>query len=266
MPSGIEELTAVREETGNGNGRENHAPTGQSDGGENLTLVGTMRRIAENEARRAHTFDLGVVTSIFPHSRESDDHNYSCSVRLRDSDSDELRNVPVLTQHIGLAYTPSIDDLVLIGYIGGSINSPVILGSMYNDQQRPPVNDAGEMVFESPGTVDTSRRRVYIKLPSGIEIKVTDDAVLIDTGHSSVAVKLDGSISMKADMDITIESTMGLKLKGMTVEIEGTQELKQKGAVVNIESDANTEIKAGANMSIKGSAMTEIKGSVVNIN
>ncbi|WP_424358892.1 phage baseplate assembly protein V [Methanocella sp. MCL-LM] len=262
MPIEINELSAEVDNSGN---TGNHT-VGQSDGSENLTLVGTMRRIAETEARKIHTFDLGVVTSIFPHASGFDDHNYYCSVRLRDSDSDELRNVPILTPHIGFAFTPSIGDLVLVGYIGGNVNSPVVLGSMYNDRQRPPENDAGELVFVSPDSVNPSKKRVDIKLPSGVEIKVTDDAVLIDTGFSKINVGMDGTISLKADVDITIESTMALKLKGLTVEIEGTQELNQKGGLVNIESDANAEIKAGANMSVKGGAITEIKGSMVNIN
>ena len=247
MPIDINDVTITPEQPN----PSSPGQTGQASGGDNTTLVGTMRRIAETEARKIHTFDLGVVTSIFPHASAGDDHNYYCSVRLRDSDSDELRNVPVLTQRIGLAWIPALGDLVLLGYIGGSVNSPVILGSMYNDQQRPPVNDSGELVLELPDAADSSKRRLYIKVPGGIEITVTEEKVLVDTGTSSIAVQTDGTITLKANADITIESTQGLKLKGTTVTIE---------------SDANTEIKAGANMSVKGGAVTEIKGSMVNIN
>jgi phage baseplate assembly protein gpV len=238
MPVQIDELEVAPDQPSS-----NATQTGQSDGSENTTLVGTMRRIAETEARRVHTFDLGLVTSVFPHATSGDVDNYFCSVRLRDSDSDELRNVPVLTQHIGMAWTPDIGDLVLIGYIGGSINSPVVLGSMYNDQQRPPVNDSGELVLELPGSSDSSKRRLYIKAPGGIEIIVTDEKVLVDTGSSSVTLNTDGTIALKANADITIESTQGLKLKGATVSVE---------------SDTN--------MTIKGGAVTEIKGRMVNIN
>ncbi|OPY29997.1 MAG: Phage-related baseplate assembly protein [Methanocella sp. PtaU1.Bin125] len=279
-------------------GRSGGSATGQSDGSEGLSMVGAMKKIAESETKKLRTFDLGLVTSVFPHASASDNENYYCSVKLRDSDADELRNVPIMTSHIGLAYVPNIGDLVLIGYIGGNVNSPVVLGSLYNDEQRPPVNKAGEIVYESPDSEDSSGslRRVHLKFPSGMEITITDKEASIKHKDTSIHMTTEGNMYIGTEkkfaftgygdsgnlkvggsgdvklfsekQKVVVESkSADVVIKaaaGLSIQCGG--ELKLKAATITIKSDANTEITAGANMSVKGGAVTEIKGSLVNIN
>lgn len=290
MPVNINEIE-VTEPAGNDNsGSGTSRATGQSDGSENMSLVGAMRRIAETEARKVKAFDLGEVTSVFPHASSADTENYYCSVRLRDSDTDELRNVPIMTSHIGLVYVPNIGDLVIIGYIGGNINSPVVIGSLYNDEQRPPVNKAGEIVYESPDSEDSSggTRRVYLKFPNGMEITITDKEAKVKHKDTSIHLTTEGNMfigtenkfafvgygdtgNLKIGGDgetklfsekqkVIIESKSAeVVIKaatGLTIETSGT--LKLKGTNVEIESDATTKVQGGA--------LTEIKGPTVKIN
>ncbi len=274
--SDIETSVDTTSNDGSGGGAPAPAETpavGQSDGSEGTSIVGAMRRIAEGEARRIRTFDIGVVTSVFPHASAGDDENYYCSVRLRDSDSDELRNVPVLTSHIGFAHVPNIGDLVLVGYVGGSVNSPVIVGSLYNDGQRPPVNKAGEVVYESPDGADSSGdlRRIYLKFPSGMEITITDKAAKLAYRDTKVELTTDGDISLGTENKFAVRGegasgsvTVESKSADVTVKsagnlsIECTGQMKLKAASISVESDATTDIKAGATMNIRG--------SLVNIN
>ena len=63
-------------------------------------FVAVMKRVAENEVRRIHTTELGIVTAVFPHTDEGDTDNYQCSVKLKnkklpDGKDFELRQVPV---------------------------------------------------------------------------------------------------------------------------------------------------------------------------
>lgn len=107
--------------------------------------VAVIKKIAEEEAKKQRTLELAEVTSIYPHGADSDNDNYDCDVKLKNG-GNELRKVPILTPHIGFTWVPDIGDLVLIGYVGGSVNSPVVLGSLYNDDQRPPVNDKDQAI------------------------------------------------------------------------------------------------------------------------
>jgi phage baseplate assembly protein gpV len=301
QPTGPAEQALTPQAIASGDsGTPRGTPTGQSGGGEDITLVGAMRRIAESETRKVRTFDLGIVTSIFPHESESDDQNYYCSVRLRDSDSEELRNVPILTRHIGMVHVPNVGDLVMIGYIGGNVNSPVVMGSLYNDEQRPPVNKAGEIVYESPDSEDSSGdiRRVYLKTPSGIEVKIGDKTVSVHIEKSDTALVMkdtgevwfgtEGKCTIWYDPQArqfvvtgygdytffsgkdktTLESREGaLEVKAaqnMTIQCGG--DLTIKAANIKLESTANTDVKAGVNATVSGKAVTTVEGKVVKIN
>ena len=103
-------------------------------------LYNTIRHMIQEELRQIRTAELGVVQEQHPHASDSDDDNYACTVALRNSDI-VLPKVPVATQRIGIASIPNINDLVLVQFINGDINAPVITGCFYNDEDRPPVND-----------------------------------------------------------------------------------------------------------------------------
>src|SRR5271157_1449706 len=107
--------------------------------------VAAIKKIAEEEAKKQRSLELAEVTSIYPHSKSGDNYNYECDVKLKNG-SHELRKLPIMTPHIGFTWVPNIGDLVLIGYIGGNVNSPVVIGSLYNDDQRPPVFNSDQAI------------------------------------------------------------------------------------------------------------------------
>src|SRR6476469_2565259 len=111
------------------------------------TIIEVIRRVAEAEVKKMHFMELGVVTSVFPHSTQSDKDNYECNIRLKDKDV-ELRKVPVATQHVGLSNILHVNDLVLVSFINCDINSPVIVGRLYNDEDRPPLSKMEEIVYK----------------------------------------------------------------------------------------------------------------------
>jgi phage baseplate assembly protein gpV len=110
--------------------------------------IDSIKKIAESEVKKQRTLELAIVKNIYPHKSGKDNDNYECDVELKNGGS-ELRKVPILTPHIGFSWVPNVNDLVLIGYIGGNVNSPVVLGSLYNDDQRPPLNNANVAICSS---------------------------------------------------------------------------------------------------------------------
>lgn len=101
-----------------------------------LSLYETIQRIVQEELRRVHTAQLAVVQEQHPHAGASDQDNYSCTVKLRNS-ALVLKQVPVATSRIGQVSIPAVGDLVLVQFVGGDINAPIIVGSLYNDEDRP---------------------------------------------------------------------------------------------------------------------------------
>jgi len=150
-------------------------------------IVATMKKVAEQEARRISTLELGVVTSVFPHASDSDKDNYQCSVKLKhrkqpDGSDFELRKVPVATSHIGLAHIPNVGDLVVLGFLYGDLNAPIVLGRLYNDEDLPPKNDVGQMVLEGIETVSLTTKK-------GTRIEIDADGNLIIDAKGDVTIK-----------------------------------------------------------------------------
>lgn len=223
-----------------------------------MKAVEVIKKIAEDEARKLNIVELGIVTSIFPHSDAADKDNYECNVRLKNRDL-ELRKVPIATQHIGFAYAPNVDDMVLLAFINGNINAPVVIGRLYNDEDIPPVNEAGEIVFESPDPKKSGLRRMYMKFPSGIVLTITDDELKAEVGKSVVTIKTDG--------DVTIESNakFDIKAKGNTT-VASDGDLSLSAQNIKIESKQGLDLKAGTKAKVEASATLDIKGAMVNIN
>jgi phage baseplate assembly protein gpV len=178
-----------------------------------------MQKVAERETQKIYTTELGVVTSVFPHESDSDDGNYECSVRLKnrkqpDGSDFELRKVPVATGHIGLVNIPNLNDLVLIAFIGGDINAPVITGRLYNDEDRPPANQSGEYLLqhnlENGGSLKLDKDGVVTITAANEKSVVTinDDEIILSTADGQVKINMEsGGVTIDAGSnDITLKS------------------------------------------------------------
>jgi phage baseplate assembly protein gpV len=200
-----------------------------------MGLFDTVRRVAGEELKRLRTAELAVVTEIHP----TDPANYACTVELRDSGI-VLKHAPVATHKLGAVAIPAVGDLVLVQFVGGDIDAPVILGSLYNDEDRPPESADGQCVLHLPLGADDDDaahievssldKRVLIVRMGSTEVTIQDDdpAVKIDVGgnasltigsNGAIKIQSSGNIEMKADGNIKVEAAGKLELKGATVDI-----------------------------------------------
>lgn len=202
-------------------------------------LVDSMKRIARAEVKKLHLSELGVVTSVFPHSDEGDSDNYECNVKLRDRDI-ELRKVPVATSQVGLVNVPNVGDLVLLSFVNGEINSPIITGRLYNDEDRPPTSEPEEVVYKPAYGKNADVRRVHLELPEGdVVLTVQDEQLLLHVGETEIKVSKE-SVAVETKKPITIKTEDDLSIKAKNIKIE---------------SDAATEISASGKMTLKGATV-----------
>jgi hypothetical protein len=262
------------------------------------SIIEVIRRIAESEVRKMHIAELGVVTSVFPHSDDSDKDNYECSIKLKDKEV-ELRKVPVATQHIGLANILHVGDLVLVSFVNGDINSPIIIGRLYNDEDRPPISKEEEIIYKPPYSKNTQLKRLNIVLPeSTVTIDIHDDRLSVIVGKSSITANSageivvrstkntdsgegssitldDNGISIDTDFDIQIHSKGGttiecdgdLSFKGQSLSSESSQTMTIKsGLTMNIQSSDLMAIKSDALANIESTGPMTVKGAIINLN
>src|SRR4051812_38937053 len=162
------------------------------------SIVSIMQQVAAREVEKIYTTELGEVTATMPHASDGDTNNYQCSVKLKnrkmaDGSDFELRKVPVATGHIGLANIPNVGDLVLVQFIGGDLNAPVITGRLYNDTDKPPVSDTSQVVLdrlESIKIIMDGGTTIEIDKNGNVKIKGKSDIVL-NKGSKGAARKND---------------------------------------------------------------------------
>ncbi len=159
------------------------------------------------------------------------------------SDENETDWVRIATlmagSETGTFFLPDVGDEVLVAFEHGDINSPYVIGTLWNGKQKPPqTNDDGknnirkirsrsghEIVFNDNDT--SKQEKIEIHTKSGHKI-ILDDS----SGQEKIEI-IDKTGSNKITIDsvqnsITMESGMQLKIKAQVIEIEGTTSLTLK--------------------------------------
>jgi uncharacterized protein involved in type VI secretion and phage assembly len=186
-----------------------------------VSFIEIVQRVVEQETSSRRGNALGIVSSVFAHAAEDDENNYEVNVKLKHEDL-ELRRVPLAVAHIGVAAPPRAGDLVLVQFIDGDINQPVITGRFYHSDERPPLHKEDEVLFEhraSDGTLN------HLRFAADGSIFIQRDVTKPeDNSEAKTSFKIDGStgaVTVKVGDDVQLEMTSDkIAMKG-NVEIEG---------------------------------------------
>ncbi|MEW6491444.1 MAG: phage baseplate assembly protein V [Cyanobacteriota bacterium] len=230
------------------------------------SIVGVMKKVAQAEVEKIFTTELGIVTAVFPHASESDKDNYQCSVKLKnykqpDGQDFELRKVPVMTPHMGLVNIPNVGDLVLINFIGGNINAPIIIGRLYNDEDQPPVNKEKEFILQqnskdgsclkidSEGVVTvTSKNQKNVFTVKDEEISAkTEKCNLILTGEDATLANSQCTVALKGG-NITIDNgtcKITVETGGITIDAASSNVTVKSVGSIKIGDAATSSIQVG---------------------
>lgn len=258
------------------------------------TIVETIQAIIRQEMARVRVADLGVVEAVGPHRDAQDRDNYGCDVRLKNSGL-LLRRVPIATQHIGTASIPNVGDLVLLTYDKGDVNQPVVIGRLYSDADRPPLNDGREIVTRLPlaepddrtirtvmrnVAANTPPREMLLEMPPRITVRVTDGTVRATAGNTEMKLDQPGAgggtvtvhagrstITVNQDGDVTVDAAGALALRaGGAVTIRGQSVAIESATTATLEAGASLTVKAGASATFQAGASATVRGAVVSVN
>ncbi len=178
---------------------------------------------------------------------------------------------------------PEVDDEVVVAYERGNPDAPIVLGSLYNKRDTPPLSSseclAGGAVSKKVFRTRLGNQIVFVDEDGKETIAITQkdgtNAVLLSMDGPCIAIESSGDITLKG-ANITLESASGdivLKsggaLKGTAqsdIELKASANFKSEGGM-NHESKGGVSAKmSGTQAAVEGSAMTEIKGAIVKIN
>ena len=189
---------------------------------------------------------------------------------------------PLGGKECGQFFFPSVNDLVVLGYLGGDPHRPIVLGAYWNTEVKPPyiIQDGKVYNFtiKTPSGTELlfydepKKQKVTLTLPSGTVLSFDDEAGAVSLkdkkGENALTMDLNGgNVEIKAKTKITL--TAG----GTSVVLESagtlTQKAKNKVSVeaTTIEETASAQFNVkGGNVSVKGDVTTTIQGGIVKIN
>ena len=162
---------------------------------------------------------------------------------------------PMAGKEMGLVIYPEKDDEVLIDFVNGNVNTPVILGSLYNGKEKPPFDNAdGENNIRT--FVSRSGHVIEIDDKSGSEkITITDKSggliIEMDSSSETITVTSSGDINIKADSNFTVEAK----------DIE-----MKAGSNATFKAGSALEASAGSSATVQGGGGVTVKGATVSLN
>lgn len=203
----------------------------------------------EKKAReQAQHAVIGEVTKVFEHTKESDFSNHEANVRIQHSE-EEFRKIPIVASYSQQARVPQTGDFVIVDFIDGQSQNPVITGFLHTRSDRAPIARSGHWrhQFGSDGKLfveaepsdhsagDADIVRIAKKLDG-----LSDPSTAIeldDSGSNSIARLWNGNLSAEVD-DTT--ASLSLESGGTTV---ATVEIDDAGNIT-IEADSDLVLSA----------------------
>ena len=148
----------------------------------------------------------------------------------------------------GYCVVPNVNDEVLVGFIHGDINFPIVLGGLWNGKDALPAPTSSESPSDQP------KVRTWRSI-AGHYIVIDDKKKMIDL------VTVDGRKVTISDQDKKITVTCS----NSKVIMEDSK-LSVEAAEINITSKGNLKFEASGSIDIKANGQVNVKGQLINLN
>lgn len=150
---------------------------------------------------------------------------------------------PMAGNDRGSYFIPEVEDEVLVAFISGNIEYPIIIGSLWNQSDNPPENNSDgknnirkiksrsghEIIFDDNDTGDT---KLEITSSSGHKI-------LLDDTKGSENIKIEDNSGSSIQIDsvsnkVTIKSNLEVSIEATNISLDASGELVLKGSLIRI--------------------------------
>lgn len=181
----------------------------------------------------------------------------------------------------GVTFLPEVNDEVIVGFEGGDVSRPLVLGGLYSSKhaaqdygvangkvsKRQIVSRLGHVIEmgdgEKPGeqnvsivlaggefAIALSKDGLSAKVPKG-------QPVTIAAGDSKIAFDKQGGVTIEGQK-IVLKSHSTVEVSGMNIAVKAKAKLEGSGMELTMQGTTKTDVSSGG--------PTSIKGAVVKIN
>lgn len=161
----------------------------------------------------------------------------------------------------GTVLLPEVGDEVLVGFAGGSLDSPYVLGGLYSGKDAPPQLSADAV---DAGSGEIGVRALVSR--TGHRLELVDspnaDGVLLCTGDRKFTLRLDKKGQL---VEIASEGRVTITAKnGMSVDA-GTGTLELAGQQVTVKSKTDVSIEGTGQVKVNGTGGVSVEGATVKV-
>ncbi|HEX5619159.1 MAG TPA: VgrG-related protein [Solirubrobacteraceae bacterium] len=174
--------------------------------------------------------------------------------------------VPHAGKDRGMFFLPQVGDEVVVAFEHGDTRRPLIIGSLFNGQDKPPAELLA--TTEAGGGKDPL---FGVKTPHEAFVESTQQMTLRSHEKMTIEVKKDGQkgtgdYTLKAEGKIDESAGTSIKHAAKTTyDVEAGSSVKIKGTgAITIESSAGITLK-GTTVDIQANAAVNIKGQIINL-
>ena len=159
--------------------------------------------------------------------------------------------VPLAGRNCGTWFMPDPDDEVVVVFERGDLDRPIVIGSLWNKEDPPPLHIGDEhkndvcAIFSHSGhkiIFDDSEEKPSIKIVD----KTGSTSITLDTANNALAIRVAGDLRIDVGGSITISANQEIRIRSASaVSVEGSARAELKGAMVSVNSSGVTEVKGG---------------------
>lgn len=155
---------------------------------------------------------------------------------------------PIASKQKGFFFLPEIGDEVAVARgLGNSIDGMLVIGAVYNADNKPKVPD---------GDGKNNIKQIVTRTGTEFTLDDTDGAekITLQTGDTKLSLVFDkaaGEITLTGDKKITIKCTTDVLIDCKNCDVTAS---------------GNVTVKASQNVSIEGTSKVDIKGGAATVN
>lgn len=252
------------------------------------TMEGMDQGLSNQMSRRGLT--LAVVTNI----NDEEKLNRVKCLPIEDGEEQETDwcyvMAPLGGKEHGQFFFPNVDDLVVLGYLGGDPHRPIVMGAYWNTEVPPPYVIEEEQVYnfsiKTPGGTELlfydepDKQRFTVTLPSGAALVINDETkeISLSDAEQKNLLKMDlegGEVTLQADQKLTLVSgsaSIVLESSGTISESADSEismeapTVKGKGSSSVSFQGGTAEVKSDGSLNLQATGTATLKGSMVQIN
>lgn len=193
--------------------------------------------------------------------------------------------MPAASDGSGIYSLPDIGDDVVVAFLNGEIDFPIVIGSLYNGTAMPlaevmtPLNTIKEIKTKTGNKIKVNDLEgIEISSVTGQKLTLSDKALsakLSDTTEqTSVEIKngvltLSGLTGVKissGSCEISLDgASQSVRIKGLSVSVEAVQGLTLKGMQLNVNGQM-ISVSADAQLDLSSTGAANVKGSILKLN